>query len=589
MIGVGGMAAAVNGFFRGRDEETQRQRTATDDKWRQQQRAVATMQQQHELAQQARADQLRTVLANVQTTRTVPGTAQDDGAGNIVNAQSQTRTVAVPKDQQLRQAAEAFKKFGDIARYLEASGQADAIMMTRSAQRASQLEAAAAGKTTMQIAEQARQIFDDDPYPQRIRSIKDDGAGGVIAEMEDTSTGQVMTQAFKTPAEIIMGFKSIYNPKAYDALQLARQQAAIKAQEEAGKPFTLKPGEKQFVRNAAGQMVEVAHNDPVGMINVGTEENPQWIKPGAGAPRAGAGKATDPVKAAQDAFEFIAKNGDAKLTPPQLAEGARLTQQIVRESEGKVPPELAAEVALQVSMDPAKAKPSIDALTGKIVTAYRHPSHGELLISRLPPDQVSEADMKRAMELMMVAQDQKVLPEMIRAASDQEARTRLEASVLGALEASYERRIAVEPQRADALRNEQAQAKLATRESLDRKLILIAKYGKPPAQQRPSGAGPSQRVPGYTPPPSSLAGMAVARRVAEQQAADAQKAEEAGARARTARNVTSEAQRLLQQDDGGEASQRALYGFQETPGFDLLDSKLKQEIHARVNRSALRP
>jgi hypothetical protein len=558
---IGGMAAAYNGFNQGRDDETARQRSQEDRDYQATQRTHVQAQQTRQKDEWAVDDQARADIAAIDPNS--------------------------PQDVQFRKAAVVARNKGDIKSALDLHDRADKFAIDRSEKKVATILAGAQGKTAMQLATEAAQILNDDPIPGGIANVRDDGNGGVLMDVTDHITGTTTQKGFanaQATADWLQAYKA---PAVYASLQKMKEAARAKAQEkineERAKGHVL-PAGAQFVPGVGDPRATVTNTTDRIQIGTDNDGNPILVKPGAGAGGKGT-KGSDPVKAAQDAFEFVATKGDAKLTPPQLAEGARLTQQIVRESEGKVPPELAAEVALAVSMDPTKAKPSIDVKTGKVVTAFQHPSQGDFKISSLPPEKVTPDDMKRATEIMMSKQDPKILPEMVKAAHSQDSRERFEAVVLAEIEGAYEKRIGANPQQADALRAELAQVRSATQDSLTRKLGLMKTYSKPPGDAKPREAPAAQKVGyQYEAPPWSKVGMAAARSRAETERAGAQKAEQERTQARTAKDASVEAQRLLQQDDGGEAGRRALAGFQDTPGFAALPQALKLEIHGRINR-----
>lgn len=372
-----GLAAAVNGFYRGRDEETRRQQIEDDREFQRGQRAHQVEQQRRQSAAWAREDQLREDLANIPTTttKTTPGQLSEDAAGNVFTSDPTTREVAVPKDTQLRQVAQAYKRAGSMDAFFKSNAEADKIMFDRARQRTLQLEASSAGMSAEQIAEQARQIFDDDPFPFKVRSIRPDGAGGVSVDIEDGDSGTVTTHAYKNQTEILNGLKAIYAPEMWAAVQTKRAELAAQAQAKALEPQKVSPGQSLVV---GGKVVYQAP-PPAGFEYIGDDAqgNPQYRKAAAGTGGSSAGSGgskktadTTPLGQAREMLEGATKVKGAELDDAVYARAQTYLEQLYQEVPG-APPAAAADVARAVAKDPTLLKPQLNAVTGQFDGVFR--------------------------------------------------------------------------------------------------------------------------------------------------------------------------------------------------------------------------
>lgn len=503
-----GMSAAT-GYMQGRDEATARDIALEDREYQRTQRQYQQGQEARQLAEQQRADTLRTNLSQVQGTTTTPGTAQDDGAGNMIDGASQTVTAPVPQDVQMRQAAAAYGKAGEFAKAIELHQQADKVGWDRSAKMFSDLQAQAVDPslTAVDVANQAAKIYGQDPFAGKVSNVRDDGNGGVIIDASSRETGQTVTRRYANKAALLDSLQAYYSPQTYAALQAKRQEALLKVQEEQGKPIVVPAGGALAVNGK----IQATNNN--GMIQVGTE--PDGVTPilvrgsarvgpdgnpiagGAGGGR-GAGGIHTQADAASKAFEAAATKGDAKLTPAQYSQGAALTQQIMSQGAQRgVTPEIAADVATQVIMNPALEEPSINPKTGQIVSVFNHPRFGQFVTSEVPPKDLKPEQMKKATQTMLEAQDPKLQPQLLAAAFNDDARTRLASSVQGEIDAALHAQVANDPQHGEAIQVRADATKRATMQAIDAKLKLIKEYGTPPGKDAKKADAPARIAASY--------------------------------------------------------------------------------------------
>lgn len=260
-------------------------------------------------------------------------------------------------------------------------------------------------------------------------------------------------------------------PPTFFAAALKRQQAAL----EAGNMDKLNAGQIAYNKRTGK---EVLSNDN----GYGVDENGNTIKISNGR-GVGAGKGVNQTKLIDDAWEW-ANKGDTKLAPEQLMPGRRLTEELM--VNNNLPPALAAEVAYAVTKDPKLVQPSIDQRTGDIVGVYKHPTRGEIKIdsniaSAKNPGQFKPEDMK-AMANKFVSD----LPAADRAGLQGAAFDPAKLKVMfdeiyGSIDkAAADRRKANPAITAAQSQDWSMKTKLATQQSLQKKLELINLYGNRP-------------------------------------------------------------------------------------------------------------
>lgn len=256
---------------------------------------------------------------------------------------------------------------------------------------------------------------------------------------------------------------------------------------------------------------------------------------GAGGAAAGGkgAKVVDPLKVASDAWDFLAKESDAKMPPEVNARGRSLTQQLATENPN-MPATVAAEVALTVAKDPAKVVPSINLQTGRIDAVYNDKQRGDIVISRgvasaANPGDVTPEQMKTAVNKFLGAQDPKLRTELVSAAFSPEAKQQLLANMFAEFDKDVEARAAANPAQAAAIRAQADATKQASVASLNEKLSLIGKHGTAPKPEgeksMASGMLGGLRAPAtQKTDPNSAAGRSQAR---QQQLRDESAAREA--------------------------------------------------------------
>lgn len=375
---TGGLKA-YQGYEAGRDAELARQHQEDDRERLKADRAYQDTQRQFQTEQQNRArtewgkqDALQTELAGISDTE--------------------------PKDVQLRKQAAAMRKAGKMDEWLKLHQQADTVMWDRSARKFQGILASSAGKTPLQLLQEAQQIYNSESgMPVRISNVRQDG-GAVVVDLVDTETNSPMQRRFTKPEEVVAGIQALADPKTYAATQQARMNARIKAEEAMSDPS------KRFQR--VGNSVFDAKNEtfkagpvPAGHEYIGDDANgnPTYrrIAPGSGGAGAGAGAGkgggkpvpvpqtqAERITAARGIFDSIVKNApDDKMAMQESGKAHELVDKLITEN-AQLPPAKAAKIALTIGRNPNLRQPALNPLTGQVDLVYRDDVDGLVTINR---------------------------------------------------------------------------------------------------------------------------------------------------------------------------------------------------------------
>jgi hypothetical protein len=525
-----GMASAVDGFYRGRDDETARQNAQEDREYARGQRAYQAGQQARTVQEQQRADQLRGELTNNPTEVSTDLNAgknlpqvDDDGNPSAASLPA-VKTEAVPMDVQFRRDAAAYRKAGDRENWLKSHQAADKFAWDRSAKKFQELAASSTNMTPAQIAQSAADLFNNDALPGEVKNIKDLGAGGVAVDIVSRETGGSVSLTFKTPAEILQALHSRYSPATFAQIQAQRQASANKVQEEAMKPQRVSPGQAVVVN---GKVVYQAPQ-PAGTEYVGDDAqgNPVYRKIATGgAAGSGKGKGAAPGNPADVAFEAlqeVAKLKTAEVTEEQYLAAKDHAARIVQQNP-EVPPVMAARVAFAVAKDPTKLQPAINPKTGMIDMIYKDGVNGSIAFQRGVADAISTNGIPREQLVQMTASLLKSLPAleretMVKASNNSAARGMLESSISAQAEKVIAEKVAgATPEQATQVRKN-VEAALAQRlQAIGKQLDLVHNYGpKPKSDTAPPNRlysrGGLAAAAEYVPPAGSPAAKVQANR-----------------------------------------------------------------------------
>lgn len=285
----------------------------------------------------------------------------------------------------------------------------------------------------------------------------------------------------------------------YMLAQYARQ---LQAADAAGAKV-IKPGEEW--RTPSGRLLAEGKEKvyPGGVVE---DANGDFVRiPGVGGAGAGSrsgGKApASPQSAAVGFFATAAEKAETKLAPTQIAYGQRLAEQIATqrsESGQPIPPAIAAEVAMEVALDPAKIQPQVNVQTGKIEGVFSRRDLGDIVVEPWSPAlqrSFTPEQVAKAAEELIKAQPEAVRAEFVAAAHDPAARKALIDKVTQEIASKVP----------EAQVSAYTQSTLA---SLTEKLDIVAKNTKPPRKDDRSilsrfGVGGMAAPEDYTPRPGT--------------------------------------------------------------------------------------
>lgn len=535
---LGGLGQFANSFQQGYEKSEDRE-TALKE------RQFLEGQRQRKLDEQKRADELRNADSGIKTTEEiddpnfVPAPVSPNQVAQVTINEDGTETVAAPPAPQAapkitrqrqwdaiyRDYAANRQKAGDTAGALEFTDKANKIAAQRSANAFLQVQADAAGKSPVQLAQEIGKIFDSDPMNGGTKSIEPI-EGGVRMTLFNKDTGQTSTKDFTGPdasKKLLDAFNPYFRPDSYAKLLEKRIETQDARTAELLKPYTLRPGEKRQVVGADGKVMTIGEN-PTDRVQIGedAEGNPIYGKPAGTGRGAGTGSGKAPkesIDAATDLLkDFLGKADGSPESAQRQARAVSLLDGIYSGNPG-VSPRTAAAIAADASADPSRVSLQIDNRTGLIGKVYKNPDLDGGRQYNLAPNGAQVAEMEKAVGKQGMVQAVNGMIESIAAGAPEENRAAVRDQFIA---------VASNPAaRAEFL----AAAKEAGRDTqaLNRQLDLVKAYvpapkanTKAPAVAQPGGLRPQAAD------PTSPAGRAQARQAqlrAEAAAKDQQRAE----------------------------------------------------------------
>ena len=533
---LGGLAGAYTAIDRGIQVAKEREQADEDRAFVKAQRGLLQRQQQRQEEDQRRADTLRAELAGIKSTEQVdlnklnPETSKitvdDDGnpsATQLPAMVDRPRT----KDAQIRDAAGAYRRAGDLGRALELDTAADREMFGRAARSFAQLKAGSANMTAAQIANQAKSIFDKDPFPMEVAAIREGEGGSVSIDIRNRDTGVTQTWNAKDKNELLSGIEAYYSPESYQALQKARAEAEARRQEKLlENPYVVVPAGARAVPKVPG-LPSVDNTSGLAWTGrYNPDGSPEMVRPGRAAGEGAGGKADDKPKdpleqALKDGRAYmdqIFSKGEVKLTPDQIGDAQQYMVQILtdapRDKNGapKVPPVLAANIGRKIAMNPEKVTMAINPETGLIDRVFSDDTTGETFTVRAgvgtakSPGVPKDFDMSAAVSGMLDKLDSQspgTKERYIAAAFDKSgpggtsaARRALEQREL----AELRRRIETEVEGFKSMPREMQEEGIARASrvllgAISNRLDMVAMHMRPPKAASPAGAdGGSSRA-----------------------------------------------------------------------------------------------
>lgn len=492
-MGLEALGAIAGGLNRGIDM-AQRDRLLEDQKRLQEEQMAAWRddrqfqgnQRSRQIAEQAREDTFRdsmNAVPEVGTKSLIPGTdvgpTQD---GGTVPGQFKTQT-AISQARQQAEAAKAAGKF-DTARTL--SAWADEQGMKAASDAFQTYNLGYKGHNPYEYASGLSRVISADQSPVMVDGVEDLGNGKVRATLKNRSTGWSTTADFGSLEEVKQAALRHYDPATYSAQVKRAQDKQDKIDEINAKPLELQPGGQAYGRPdpVTGVRPVIAANN-----NESAAEKAARIRAGVGGTTgAGTGKAVDPNKVLNDTLEFIGKNSSMNSwTPDVTAKVQQYAFQVVQNSGGKIPPQLAGSIAIDVATNPAKLQPRVDTATGSIDMVYESPEVGEVKFTRgyasaRQPVNVSPEQFKGFAAKLVETQPPGVRDKFVAAAFDSNARGELEKGVRDEISAMYLQQIQANPKARDQLVAQRDATIASTMESIGRKLDIVSgHYPKPKA------------------------------------------------------------------------------------------------------------
>jgi hypothetical protein len=474
---LGDLATAHEGALAGVQRGVARRRDAEDRDYELQQRDLRSQQQQRALKQQADQDQLDTELRGIKTTKpvTTPGRGPMPDGGVAPDV---TTEAARTEDEVMREAADAFRRKGQLDRYFALSNKANEIAFKRSADQFTQFAAGINEATPIDEAAAALgKIYDSDPTGGGIQSIEklDDG---VRIHFVNKHTGATNAREFRGPnatGQLLRSAAAYYTPERFAAMQAEERKLQLKVLEEQAK--------------TAGQVTSV----PGGYTTGDGRGGAQFTQTQAGGSRAGsgsgAGKDADaqaPEAKTQSILTSIWKNAEDKPTQQQQAVARDIVPMLHRFNPG-ITPERAAKVANAVAQNPAAVRPAIDAEAGTIDQVFQDDDGSRHTVRRAAtsPEQIAASaddktkdDMRKAARGLVERQgNEEAQRVFVRAAFDAQAREALFAQALQAADAVVQEAISKNPQAEAAIRAQVEARVKSDLQAFARKLSIVRAFG----------------------------------------------------------------------------------------------------------------
>ena len=389
---LGGLGQFANSFQQGYEKSEDREQAMKDREYQRQQREFEKGQQQRKLDEQKRADDLRNRDAAVATTETVttPGSQTiygneapvlRDDEGNLMPGAQETPAQTSKRQRSMdaiyRDYAENRKAQGDTEGYFKYHDMANKQAAVRTSNAYLQVQADAAGKTPLQLAQEIGKIFDSDPMNGGTKSIEPI-EGGVRMTLYNKDTGQTSTKDFVGPdanKQILNAFTPYFRPDSYAKLLEKRQEAQVSRAAELLKPYTLRPGEKRQVMGPDGKVITIGEgNLPKGYELATDEAGNTVMRPVATGTKAPGKAPKTPVEEAQDIMKD-AMGGKGDGSPEGAARYTRAMSYLdgVFAGNPNVSPRMAVAIASDAAADPTKISLQLDNRTGQVSKVYRNP------------------------------------------------------------------------------------------------------------------------------------------------------------------------------------------------------------------------
>jgi hypothetical protein len=373
LASFGAIAGGINqGMDMNRRDEQLKEQLETSRQNRQamvDQNEYLKEQRERNRKQQGRDDQLTEDLANIPTPGQQKGVATDLGP----DLKTQTQIDYAREQGAAYQRAGKSKEASELFRWANEADSKNAaqnwVQNLYSLPRNASLE---------EVVRVAGAGVDGDSSPVGVdhKNMRKNDDGSVTVRLYNKLTGASQERTFGSVGDLKEALTWHYAPDYARSLYEKRQAAQDKIDAERAKGVVV-PAGATFVPGVGDSRGQYTNNNRLvwnGEYN--PDGTPQMVDPrsaGGSASAVGAGKGgkiQDPLKAADDAWEFSSTKGEVKLQPNQLATGLRMTRAMAGDG---VDPTLAAEVAMEVATDPTKARLELNTDTGTVDLIYRNP------------------------------------------------------------------------------------------------------------------------------------------------------------------------------------------------------------------------
>lgn len=524
---LGGLTGAYTNIKAGYQEAQARDRAEEDRKFQLEQRDLESKKIKATKDEMERQEKLRTANAGVSLEETVEvpddtapstpvapvrnGVAEVDGDANPVTVDPATgiSPPATRKVTRQRRMEDVYRDFaknsqsvGDTTGYLTMSAQSVQAAANRASSQFTRIAAASTGKTTEQLAEELRQLYDTDILPGKVGKVTRGADGSVDIQFIDNETQQTFTQNFKDAGQLMTVAQSYFDPVNYAKQVDARRAHLMKLEEERNKVHSVAP--RAVLARGDGSVLV---SNP--MYSRDYDSDGSGGSGGSGgAGGSGGGRASKKgqpteLEIGDGVLDDALKGKNSDINPSQHVQVKDTYRRLMTENP-TMPGQMGARVALAITVDPTLVKPDIDPMTGRISNVYKDPATDEEFVirpgvgsaTRIPQDAegkpILSADAMRvgAQKTLQFISDkfgQNVAKLYQNAAFDSTGKGRTELN--NALRPIMEQEAAKEPRWASLPADAKATVIQRMLDANQDQINLIRNFGTPPA-----GEGAANRL-----------------------------------------------------------------------------------------------
>lgn len=524
---LGGLTGAYTNIKAGYQEAQARDRADEDRKFQLEQRDLESRKIRATKDEMERQEKLRAANAGVSLEETVEvpddtapstpvapvrnGVAEVDGDANPVTVDPATgiSPPATRKVTRQRRMEDVYRDFaknsqsvGDTAGYLTMNSQAIQAAAQRASSQFTRIAAASTGKTTEQLAEELRQLYDTDILPGKVGKVTRGADGSVDIQFIDNETQQTFTQNFKDAGKLMTVAQSYFDPANYAKQVEARRAHLMKMEEERNKVHLVGP--RTVAMRGDGQQLgtNAMYSRDYDADGSGGSGGSGGAGGSSGGRASKKGLPTE-LEIGDGVLDDALKGKNSDINPSQHVQVKDTYRRLMTENP-TMPGQMGARVALAITVDPTLVKPDIDPMTGRISSVYKDPTTDEEIVirpgvgsaTRIPQDAegkpILSADAMRvgAQKTLQFISDkfgQNVAKLYQKAAFDSTGKGRTELN--NALRPIMEQEAAKEPRWASLPADAKATVIQRMLDANQDQINLIRNFGTPPA-----GEGAANRL-----------------------------------------------------------------------------------------------